>query len=57
MAWVSDPSCESKSYERMTRGRRREHYQWNMDNYWSPSCHLWCTRELVWKILYHYRQG
>jgi histidyl-tRNA synthetase len=23
--------CQCWRYERMTRGRRREHYQWNMD--------------------------
>lgn len=27
--WFSIPQCWR--YERMTRGRRREHYQWNMD--------------------------
>ena len=27
--WYSIPQCWR--YERMTRGRRREHYQWNMD--------------------------
>ena len=27
--WFSMPQCWR--YERMTRGRRREHYQWNMD--------------------------
>ncbi|KAM3577810.1 hypothetical protein VYU27_000353 [Nannochloropsis oceanica] len=27
--WFSFPQCWR--YERMTRGRRREHYQWNMD--------------------------
>jgi histidyl-tRNA synthetase len=27
--WFSLPQCWR--YERMTRGRRREHYQWNMD--------------------------
>lgn len=29
MRWFSIPQCWR--YERMTRGRRREHYQWNMD--------------------------
>lgn len=29
MKWFSIPQCWR--YERMTRGRRREHYQWNMD--------------------------
>ena len=27
--WFSIPQCWR--YERMTRGRRREHYQWNLD--------------------------
>jgi histidyl-tRNA synthetase len=29
LKWYSIPQCWR--YERMTRGRRREHYQWNMD--------------------------
>jgi histidyl-tRNA synthetase len=29
LKWYSVPQCWR--YERMTRGRRREHYQWNMD--------------------------
>ena len=29
MKWFSIPQCWR--YERMTRGRRREHFQWNMD--------------------------
>uniref|UniRef100_A0A7S1J9P1 histidine--tRNA ligase n=1 Tax=Eutreptiella gymnastica TaxID=73025 RepID=A0A7S1J9P1_9EUGL len=29
LKWYSLPQCWR--YERMTRGRRREHYQWNMD--------------------------
>jgi histidyl-tRNA synthetase len=29
LRWFSIPQCWR--YERMTRGRRREHYQWNMD--------------------------
>ena len=29
--WFSLPQCWR--YERMTRGRRREHYQWNMDTW------------------------
>ena len=29
LKWFSLPQCWR--YERMTRGRRREHYQWNMD--------------------------
>lgn len=29
LKWFSFPQCWR--YERMTRGRRREHYQWNMD--------------------------
>ena len=29
LKWTSIPQCWR--YERMTRGRRREHYQWNMD--------------------------
>jgi len=29
LRWMSLPQCWR--YERMTRGRRREHYQWNMD--------------------------
>ena len=32
--WVSIPQCWR--YERMTRGRRREHYQWNMDIWGEP---------------------
>ena len=33
--WFSIPQCWR--YERMTRGRRREHYQWNMDIWGEPS--------------------
>ena len=29
LKWFSIPQCWR--YERMTRGRRREHYQWNLD--------------------------
>ena len=29
LKWFSIPQCWR--YERMTRGRRREHFQWNMD--------------------------
>jgi histidyl-tRNA synthetase len=29
LKWFSIPQCWR--YERTTRGRRREHYQWNMD--------------------------
>ena len=29
LRWFSLPQCWR--YERMTRGRKREHYQWNMD--------------------------
>lgn len=29
LKWYSIPQCWR--YERMTRGRRREHYQWNLD--------------------------
>jgi histidyl-tRNA synthetase len=32
--WYSIPQCWR--YERMTRGRRREHYQWNMDIWGEP---------------------
>jgi histidyl-tRNA synthetase len=32
--WFSIPQCWR--YERMTRGRRREHYQWNMDVWGEP---------------------
>lgn len=32
--WFSFPQCWR--YERMTRGRRREHYQWNMDVWGVP---------------------
>ena len=32
--WFSIPQCWR--YERMTRGRRREHYQWNMDLWGLP---------------------
>ncbi|EKX55561.1 histidyl-tRNA synthetase [Guillardia theta CCMP2712] len=32
--WFSIPQCWR--YERMTRGRRREHYQWNMDIWGVP---------------------
>ncbi len=32
--WTSIPQCWR--YERMTRGRRREHYQWNMDIWGEP---------------------
>jgi histidyl-tRNA synthetase len=33
--WYSIPQCWR--YERMTRGRRREHYQWNLDIWGEPS--------------------
>ncbi len=33
--WYAIPQCWR--YERMTRGRRREHYQWNMDVWGEPS--------------------
>jgi histidyl-tRNA synthetase len=32
--WYSIPQCWR--YERMTRGRRREHYQWNLDIWGEP---------------------
>mmetsp|Transcript_41332 Transcript_41332/g.93112 ORF Transcript_41332/g.93112 Transcript_41332/m.93112 type:complete len:366 (-) Transcript_41332:148-1245(-) len=34
LKWFSIPQCWR--YERMTRGRRREHYQWNMDVWGVP---------------------
>ncbi|MEE9609322.1 MAG: histidine--tRNA ligase [Myxococcota bacterium] len=34
LRWSSIPQCWR--YERMTRGRRREHYQWNMDVWGEP---------------------
>ena len=34
LRWFSIPQCWR--YERMTRGRRREHYQWNMDLWGVP---------------------
>jgi histidyl-tRNA synthetase len=34
LRWFSIPQCWR--YERMTRGRRREHYQWNMDLWGLP---------------------
>jgi histidyl-tRNA synthetase len=34
LRWFSIPQCWR--YERMTRGRRREHYQWNMDLWGMP---------------------
>jgi histidyl-tRNA synthetase len=34
LRWSSIPQCWR--YERMTRGRRREHYQWNMDIWGEP---------------------
>ncbi|HEX2486832.1 MAG TPA: histidine--tRNA ligase [Myxococcota bacterium] len=34
LRWYSIPQCWR--YERMTRGRRREHYQWNMDVWGVP---------------------
>ena len=34
--WFSVPQCWR--YERTTRGRRREHYQWNMDIWGVPGC-------------------
>ena len=33
--WFSIPQCWR--YERMTRGRKREHFQWNMDIWGEPS--------------------
>jgi histidyl-tRNA synthetase len=35
LRWFSLPQCWR--YERMTRGRKREHYQWNMDIWGEPS--------------------
>jgi histidyl-tRNA synthetase len=35
LRWFSMPQCWR--YERMSRGRRREHYQWNMDIWGEPS--------------------
>ena len=35
LKWYSIPQCWR--YERMTRGRRREHYQWNMDVFGVPA--------------------
>jgi len=35
LRWYSIPQCWR--YERMTRGRKREHYQWNMDIWGEPS--------------------
>jgi histidyl-tRNA synthetase len=35
LRWFAIPQCWR--YERMTRGRRREHYQWNMDVWGEPS--------------------
>jgi histidyl-tRNA synthetase len=34
LRWFALPQCWR--YERMTRGRRREHYQWNMDIWGEP---------------------
>jgi histidyl-tRNA synthetase len=34
LRWYAIPQCWR--YERMTRGRRREHYQWNMDIWGEP---------------------
>jgi histidyl-tRNA synthetase len=34
LRWASIPQCWR--YERMSRGRRREHYQWNMDIWGEP---------------------
>jgi histidyl-tRNA synthetase len=34
LRWFSIPQCWR--YERMTRGRKREHYQWNMDVWGEP---------------------
>jgi len=34
LRWMSLPQCWR--YERMTRGRRREHYQWNLDIWGEP---------------------
>ncbi len=34
LKWFSIPQCWR--YERMTRGRKREHYQWNMDVFGVP---------------------
>lgn len=41
LKWFAVGQCWR--YERMTRGRRREHYQWNMDIIGVPDvtvCHL-----------------
>ncbi len=35
LRWYSIPQCWR--YERMARGRKREHYQWNMDVWGEPS--------------------
>lgn len=37
LKWFSIPQCWR--YERMTRGRRREHYQWNLDIFGVASVH------------------
>ena len=34
LRWTGIPQCWR--YERMTRGRRREHFQWNMDIWGEP---------------------
>eukprot|EP01035_Chromulina_nebulosa_P018029 gene18029-23670_t len=49
--WFSIPQCWR--YERMTRGRRREHYQWNMD-IWGVEG-IEAEAELLSAIVYNFK--
>jgi histidyl-tRNA synthetase len=52
LKWFSIPQCWR--YERMTRGRRREHYQWNMDIFGIQG--IEAEAELLSSIIFSFRQ-
>ncbi len=52
LKWFSIPQCWR--YERMTRGRRREHFQWNMD-IWGVSGEE-ADAELLSAMVYFFKQ-
>jgi histidyl-tRNA synthetase len=52
LKWYSIPQCWR--YERMTRGRRREHYQWNMD-IWGVAG-IQAEAELISAMVYFFKK-
>lgn len=52
LKWFSIPQCWR--YERMTRGRRREHYQWNMDIFGVAG--IEAEAELLSAIIFSFQQ-